>query len=471
MVNQLRQVFRTYYTRWPFWLSLGFFLFMQAISTSSSGCWPSVPEPSRQSLRLGMMFGAPMLANIVVAMVLAAHLKLQFANPRSRLAPRFAAAHLLVAGLILFAVVGVQSWHFLDAYWGPFAWDITAYAILVLAVSAWFSYLARPWHGFLWFVLLQFIVGYMAPHVAKLAIAGNTMVFSGMAGLGLALLAVLGAWIAKPREITTNAPILLSSLLSREGLRTRQQIEAKQVASSRIRTRWFDFQFRWGFRWQTTAGPLRRIVLRQVAGGFSVLGFGLFQVVYCAILFGLIHWIDPNRPLGAGSIAFNFSFFVFYFTICMFTGIWVRRWSYLAHESLYPIGRGDFVWDIQKTIAGEMAVTCISFCAGLFIGLALYCPQGPLTENIVPFLAMIVAQYLVAAGILFWMISFRRVWLTFLGMVIYGILWSIAIYNTVFVWEGFWTPNHTVLVLVAVVSSTALLHHIASRRWMRIDLA
>lgn len=98
MWQQLKQVGTTYYTRPAFWLLGGLsalfgFMMMMAVT--------GAPKHTREDF--SFMVG---MAAYPLAILIATHAKLQFAHPRSRLMPGFAAPHLFwaVVGILLAAV-------------------------------------------------------------------------------------------------------------------------------------------------------------------------------------------------------------------------------------------------------------------------------------------------------------------------------------------------------------------------------
>ena len=456
--NQLRQVLRTYTTHWLCWVTVLLWLVLH------------VQLPSASEKALDYIVWMSLMANLTLGMGIGLMLKLQFANPRARLLPGFRVAHLVAAGAIVGAAIAIEAVLVLAGGGAVAQLPLLSLTLLAIVASAWIAYLMFS-VGFLLLMPLVF-----APILAPQLFAGliqslndNPIVSAGMACAGLAALAALGVrlWTLSEEmpEYSHQIPAVWD-FTSRAGNRNRRRLEALAIARSGTQGRSLDLQFRLVLRGNTATGPLRRLLFRQLAGGFSSLSVmtGVFAVVL--ILLWLQSW--SQQPTDPGEVFF-LSFFPVKLVLSMVGGLWLRRWPYLAAESLWPLGRRDFVRDLARSMACDMAPAAGAHCAIIIVWLKLCSPQGPLGE-LLPWLALTMAQYVVAYCLMFRLVSIRRLWVLVLGILAVSGLSSALVIAALFADERFWSPVNVALAIIGTALVVALLYRRAFRRWCHVDL-
>ena len=172
----------------------------------------------------------------------------------------------------------------------------------------------------------------------------------------------------------------------------------------------------------------------------------------------------------AGSV-FLLSFLPLQMVLVMLGALWLGRWPYLARESLWPLGRRDFVRDLARSMACDMAPAAGVHCAMIVVWLKLICPQGPLTGFVLPWLALTMAQYVVVYCLMFWLVSFRRLWVVILEMLGVSVLsMALVIAGLFFADEGFWSPVNVTAAIIVTALAVTLLYRLAFRRWCHVDL-
>jgi hypothetical protein len=472
MGNQLRQVLRTYTTRRLVWVIVAFWVLTHV---SLVFWWLGTPSSLPNVKDLSQIVRSPLLAALLLGEMVGFLLKLQFANPRARLVPHFAAAHLIVAGTILAAAVGVCS--------GAIAWAggvsglaVAGFALVAMAAVVWCSYLTHVAIILLLFVLLLYAIGVASPYIAAILMDGSPRVSLTEWCAGLAAFALLGRRLLMLHEGMPEYGQQMSAsiwdLTSRTGRRNLQQFETQAIARSRLHGWLRDVEFRLVFRWLPARALLRRLVLRQLSDGF----YALFCAPYQFGLLVFLVWLQGSalRTVGGASIliypCFFLSFFPIYIAMTMMHGYLMRRWRHLARESLYPLTRNDLVGDLFRSSACDMAAVTAGQCAGIVVGLALFCPEGPLTAMALPYFAMTLGQYALAYCVILWLASFRRVWSSMLGLFAMSILSAALITAGLATGDWFSSPVNVALAVTAVVATVVVLYRLAFRRWCRVDL-
>jgi len=153
----------------------------------------------------------------------------------------------------------------------------------------------------------------------------------------------------------------------------------------------------------------------------------------------------------------------------MVGGMWLRRWPYLAPESLWPLGRRDFVRDLARSLASDMAPAAGAHCAIIIVWLELCSPQGLLGE-LPPWLALTMAQYAVAYCLMFWLVSFRRLWVLLLGSLAVSVISGALVIAALAADERFWSPVNLALAIFVTALAVAVVYRLAFRRWCHVDL-
>jgi hypothetical protein len=465
MANRLRAVFRTYTSRRSVWLLVGFWLLMHVAMVFGRG---RGSEPPAGTLPIFL------LANATLGLMLGLLVKTQFANPRARLLPHFAAAHLLAAGTIVVAAVLLDACLLVWAYSisGPAA---AAFALALIAGNAWCFCRADPVSSRL-FGILIIAVSAAPQHFAGPIQAGlsgdHPIVSAGMACFGIAILTILGVRLRGLHEempdYSRQIPDSIWDLTSRGAQRDRRRFEAEVIARAKTTGWLYDARFRLLLRWASTSGPIRRLLLRQLGSGTPGVFLALAQV---GLVFYLL-WLRPGTPGDSLEMGYAvlLSFFPVMIAMSMVGGVGLRRWPHLARESLYPLGRADFVRDLIRNSAYETGIVAAGHCAGIVAGLALFQLRAPVMAFLVPFLLLIVAQYALVGCFTLWLVSFRSFWVFILGTELAIALSAGLVAAAIFAGEAFWSPVRVAMAIALTAAAVVSLYRLTFRRWCQLDL-
>jgi len=289
--------------------------------------------------------------------------------------------------------------------------------------------------------------------------------------VGLAAMAALAARLWTRSEEMPEYSCLVPAqwdLSSQAGNRSRRRLEAQAIARLGTRDLWRDVQFRLLLRSNKPMGPWRRLLLRQLAGGF--VGLPLMVIAFAGMLSLFVSQSWLRKPVDADSV-FILSFFPQVVVLGMLGGVWQHRWPLRAPELLRPLGRRDFVRDLARSMACDIAWPAAVHCAMIFIWLKLVRPEVAPPGLLLPWLALTVAQYLVAYCLLFRLVSFRYPLVQFLGISMASVVSATLVTAALFfAAEGFWSPVNVAAAIIATGSVVALLYRLAFRRWCRLDL-
>jgi hypothetical protein len=211
---------------------------------------------------------------------------------------------------------------------------------------------------------------------------------------------------------------------------------------------------------------LRRLLLRQLAGGFSSLH--VMPVLFTTML--VVVWFQSwsQESVDAGGV-FVLSVVPMQMTLGMVGGFWLRWWPYLAHESLRPLGRRDFVRGLAISRACDTAAAAGMHCAMPVVLLGFFSPQGPhglLLRRVV----LTMAQYVAGYCVMYWLVSFRRFWVLVLGISGASFVSAALVTAALFTNGGFWPPGSLALAILATALAVAWFYRLTFRRWCRIDL-
>ena len=190
MGSKLRQVLRMYInTRWQSWMLAVFWLVM--LGEMILMCGPASYWPSKwrvQLLEIGVR--ALVMPTFWLGLAVASLLKLQFANPRARLLPGFAAPHLIVAGATIAAAVAGSTWAIVwtSAAPGP---AVAALVVVEMTAAVCLAYLGCAGVFVLWLILVVITLGDGGRFVAALILEDNPVITVTGLCVGLALLAAV----------------------------------------------------------------------------------------------------------------------------------------------------------------------------------------------------------------------------------------------------------------------------------------
>ncbi|MCX7427941.1 MAG: hypothetical protein NTW96_20225 [Planctomycetia bacterium] len=460
--NQLRQVLRTYAKQWLCWVIVASWLGTQFTLLT----WPSL----RPAERLSHAMMTPLMGDLFLGIVMGAMLKLQFANPRARLLPGFAAAHLVVGGVIIGVAVAIKA--ALVSTWAGAGAQLALLSLTLVAIVAavWIGYWMSVAGSYLLIVLI-FAAVFAPQYGAGLiqVLSDRPIVSVGIMCVGLAALAALGARLRtlheEMSEYSRQVPMRWD-LASRAGNRDRRRWEAQVIARSPTQGWLRDAEFRLVLRDGAPMSTLRRLLLRQLAGGFSSLH--VMPVLFTTMLFVVWFQSWSQESVDAGKVLV-LSFFPMQMALGIVGGWWLRCWPYFAHESLRPLGRRDFVSDVAISRACDTAAAAGMHCAMLVVWLGFFSAQGP-HGLLLRWVVLTMAQYVVGYCVMYWLVSFRRFWVLVLGTSGASFVSAALVTAALFTNGGFWPPGSLALAIIATALAVASLYRLAFRRWCRIDL-
>jgi hypothetical protein len=462
--NQLRQVVRMYTTHWVFWVAAASWLGMQLALLG----WPSVPPVERLSHNMT----SPLMGDLFLGIMMGAMLKLQFANPRARLLPGFAAAHLVVAGTIVASAMAIKVVLVSPLAGAGEQLALLSLAVIPIVVATWTVHLMSSAGFFLLFglIIAKVVAGQYVAELIQLLI-DRPIVPLGITCVGLAALAALDVRLWALHEEMREYPLQIPdrwNLMSRAGNRDRRRLETQVFARASFQGWLRDVEFRFVVRGGASISPWRRVMLRQLSSGFSCLSVMVAVFTMMPPLLYVQSW--QRNPVDAHGV-FLLSFIPLLMALSMLGGVWLQRWPHLARESLLPLGRRDFVRDVALSMACDMAAAAAAHCAMLVVGLELLWPQGPSHGLLLPWVALTVAQYVVGYCVVFWLLSFRHFWGFVLPVAVANAILASLVAAALSVKGEFWSPvNLALATLVTALAVGWLLCRLAFRRWCRIDL-
>jgi hypothetical protein len=455
-LNQLGQVFRTYCTRLYYWYFFGAWLFFMVLLIPTSQNPVANPD-----------FIFPLVfANWFVGFVVASQIKYHFANPMARLLPGFALAHMIVAVVIVGSAVVIES--AITAQARSVSFFATAgFSLLVLVCILLHFYFLRAAFAIL-FPVLMLTALYAPKYVAAPVIYGDPVVSAALFCIGLGLIVLLGVRLltlneARPEYSKQPSPYD-SDITSRPAGRGRRRAESQAVFSGHS---WRDFLFKLVFRRLPAWGPLRRLLLFQVAFGFP----GLYVPLGVALLYCLSFLEKPPSPPAHGTInvapAFDpLSFGVLMFSVLLLESgglgaFWLARWPYLVRESLLPRSRGTFVRDLLRSSLLDIVLVGSGLSTASSYLLQIGQPHG---FTLVFFASLI--QYVLMGSMMFLVISCRdSLLLVVIGILVTDILSTTFLTSAVYSsgWIGAAALSVTSFVIIVGICGLAFW------RWSNVD--
>ncbi len=419
-----------------------------------------------------MMIALLLVSNLMLARMLSGMLELQFANLQARLAPAYAGAHLVVAGGIAGTAIAIEA-VLVSAWMGPTGL-LAQISLSVLAIGGgvWIAYSRSTLGSGLYTAAI--CVSFVAPTYVEavvLTLGERPVASLGIACIGLAAMAALGTRLWMFREEVPEYPRQLAidrDLTSWIDDRSRQRFEAQVIARSWTRGWLRDVQFRLVLRGSTATSPWRRLLLRQVVNGFPCLSAMAMVFVYILFIFLFQSW--RGRSFG-GDNGFLLSFFPLLMALIVQVVSWDRCWPYLARELLRPVGRKDFIGDLARFMAFDMAGAAAVHCAMLVVWLKLLSPLGTAEGLLLPWLVLTMAQYAVAYCLMFWLLTSRNVWGLILGFAAACLIPTVMVHLGLSLAEhNQWSPLGLAAAIIVTILAMASLYHIAFRRWCCADL-
>ena len=461
MANRIRAALLTYTTRRDFWLSAGLWLFLVIIAA-----FARAPEALLMIL----------FANAILGTLLVQHVASQFANPRARLLPRFAAAHLLVAGAMAVAMVAVPAGMVApgDAGSGFF---MAGFGLALLALGAWSFYRGDTVLSRVMFALVLagiIAIQYVAEGIPAYLVRGNPIVSLAALGIGLVGLGTLGMRLRRLSEgmpeYSRRAFTLPPDSKSREGKRAWRQWEGQQISRSKAKGWLHDTQFRLLLRRADATGSLRRFLLRRITAGFyGPFGAPLLFVNALAIVWWS-GWVERSPGSSPTEMISYWALFAIFMGVNLLATSWLAHWPYLARELLYPLSRKDFVRDLIGTSAFDTAALAAGWYGGILVGLALFRSQEPIFPIALSYVATTLPAFLVACLSTLWLASLRSLWLAVCGILFVGVLSLAMVLAASAATEQLSRPASLTLVVVMTAAVVAGLYWVTFRRWCRVDL-
>lgn len=466
--NQLFQVLRAYATHSTSRILLGLWLFFHGCIWVA-GFLGQVQGDQQLPTMLTVML---LVSNLILGRMLSGMLQWQFANLQARLAPNYAGSHLVVAGGIAGAAIATEA-VLVSAWTGPTGLLAQlSLSVLAISIGAWTTYSSSPLGS------LLYVTAIFAPVIAQTYVAAamevltdRPLVSLGIGGVGLLTLAALGVRLRTFREDMREGPQELAldrDLTSRTDDHSRRRREAQVIARSRT-TGWLrDAQFRLVLRRSAGTHPWRRLLLRQAASGFSCVS--AMTMVFSYILFVLLFQSLRGRSTG-GDNGFVLIFGPLLTTLIMQAVSWDQYWPNLARESLRPVSRKDFIGDLARSMALDMAGAAAAHCALLVVWLKLFSPQGAVHGLLLPWLALTVVQYVLAYCLMLWLLTFRSLWALLLGFAAACGIPTVLVVSALSLTEhNLWSPLGLAVAIIVTALGSVLLYQSAFRRWCYAEL-
>ena len=469
MWQRLRLVALTYFTRKLMLLFLGLYLLMTlpfVFLANSRG--------DQFSREIAMLL-PKLFFEMYVGFLVGAHLKQQFASPRSRLMPGFVGPHLLVATLLF---VGVVAWTVLPVWGNPNASSIglSAIAIHLGMLGLWLG--CSPNAAGIMAALLSFILpttavgralvleiatgaepilalSLISAHVASLLLLFNHLVWMDEDDPDYSKVQSFDAWdmrAATQRNLQRNVSLsghwMLAALAASATGRL-ERATAVPATTSRQRVALFGLGDNWpsSFLMNMIVIVLMEVVLLLVMGGRDSIQSA--QKFRSALLMPMIF-----------SLAFVWGQWM----------PWMQRWPRLGYESLRPVSRHDWVWEngiaIAKTIARNQAV--VTLLQVLIVAFVL--PKFLTDPSLWEALIWISGCQVLMFGLCTWVASFGSLLLASLLLgPCFVVLIALWVGPPTLLQSGWGIPLTIGLSLVVSLIGVAVCR-IAFRRWCRIDL-
>ena len=458
-LNQLAQVFRTYYTRLYCWYCFGSWLFIMMVVLLGTS-----RDPVANSHFVLLFF---VFANWCVGIVVASQIKYHFANPSARLLPGFAVAHMIVAGAIVGSAVVIESVTIAHACSVSF-FALAGFSLLVLACIVLHFYFVRAASAIL-FVALAIALIYVPEYLAAPIIYGSPLVSAASFCIGLGLIVLLGMRLVtlneEMPEYSRQPSPCQSDITPRPAGRGQRRAQSQITVNGYY---WRDLLFRLVFHRLPAWGPLRRFLLFQVAFGFA----GLYVPLFVALLYCLSFLEKPRTPAVHGTIDVTPTFDPLSFAVLIFSifllqsailcGLWLTRWPYLARESLLPRTRGTFVRDLLRSSFFDVLLVSIGLST-----VSTYLLHTARPQEFLPIFSVSLIQYVLMGSMMFFLLSCRdSLLLVVIGMLLTDILSTTLLSSAVYSsgWIGSAALSVASFVIIAGFCGLAFW------RWSNVDL-
>jgi hypothetical protein len=418
-------------------------------------------------------------------MLLIEHLHMQFANPRSRLLPGFAASHLAVASMIVGASVMIPAIMFAL----PSGGSVVGFGGMSLAATvagAWCICRDRngnnalstlSWLFFLYVIFRPWISSAIAQwhvdwSIRAIAVDGNAglTLFAWCAGL-------LGAaWLgtrltSSRREMPArsgHAEVCLSNQ-STELSRRARHLSRNQPRNRDVtrQGRFRDRQLRAVARWTRPDSTLHRILLRQIASG--VWDAYATLLVLPLILSVVFLFESPSGRESGLSSSLLMPGVLFLSAFITLTAMWFQLWPHLARESLYPQGRKAFVRELLVANACAATVLCLGIGSTWLAASQLFEATHSQTATTSSEICAMLPAILVICCAVPWAASFRNLFAAVLGMLLVAACAILVRHLAAKIIEEYSWPVSLVLVSTLTASTVAGAFWITFQRCCRLE--
>ncbi len=465
MWGRLKSVAMTYVMRKLFWIFAGLYLFglpiMVSLLTKNSDT--SALGGAFQSLFIGAYF----------CFLAGAHLKQQFANPRSRTLPGFGAPHLVVSvGLVALVTMVTASCAAMHS-------ATTCLGTIAIAVHV--NFLAHrlgsnPSNPSAWIFVVT-VVG-MADSMGRglgiAIITGQepTLAIALLVGHACGLLLLLDDMLKLDEDSPSYQVVVNFNAWDMRVPAQRALIRNMSQRDSRY-LRLVSWASRKRLERATSAPATtsaQRIALFGLGDNWpSPLLFNQFAVAAIAIFF---LWLIGGRNSIRTAHELSLLMRIFLVAIMAFVwGIWFmwgQRWSRLGYESLRPVSRAEWVWENGVSIGKTVALNhCIAALLQVLI-VAVVLPEFLHDPSVWLVLMFATGVQVLAFGLFAFVSSFGS--MLAMGMVM-GML------STALMIPGAFMPGDNGLNVALMFALTGFaiaigsaLIGLAFRRWCRMDL-
>ncbi len=437
------------------------------------------PDADRTE-RVSSYLVAVLIPTMILGPWLGLHLKQQFADPRSRLLPGFAKAHLATAACLIVILTSLPLLGILRHGWEALA---TALAIQ-LAACAWCLWMIQLNSGTMMFLPIAVYFGatYGASPATQtvlaemilppsLTVSSIMLLGAGVVGLtGYAMrLATLHEGMREYGIVVTQE--MVWNVSSRSNNRVWQQMQGRAVSKSAFLWWAFDRQFAFPMRRLPKHWLIRSVVLLQISRNFA--SYWIIPLTPAVFFAGAVSPSFVSGNTSAASIVIPFLISVMVIVSLMTVIMqWFQHWRWYSTELLRPLPRNRFIAAIFTAFAVDGAVTLallLLFLAGA-VSQGWTIPGFSNLENSLLCSTHIVAHFATSFSLSVWLLSSRKTRSLIVALpasaITHGILTalSIGLGPELF---GVTLPS----VLVGSVGFSTLVMVLAWQEWNSIEFA
>jgi hypothetical protein len=471
------QVTMTYTRPWAlrFWF----------ICTVAFVTWIAVVQKVNYAARFAvLMLGGSLAA--WAGPIVAAHVKEQMADWRSRLTPGYRTPHLLVAAAIFVLGVGGITWYAVyrlneipaEVGWPSIPVSLYGFFALILLATTLLAWMAHSQSVIFIFVVMGSTAIALIPRgqeIIRQMVAGErhglawTIMAASMAGLVL-----LWCRLARMHEE-------MGEYWKLETFNTRLRVamtgDRYMRRAAALETGWLAGAARGVYRLDrvtniSAASFWRRARHWTLVVNNAHANWTLSLMIAVGIMLVYYFGVDHRRNTQIGLLVAIPAFLSLVIPILMATATWPHRWFVIADESLRPVAsRATFLCEQAAAKAMEVVsfwfwLTLGAYLPGLFI-----CPDLILSRPTAAALVLNLATQVFLFGVAVWMLHLRRSWFINFG----AMIGSLIISGALLAWQIggekqalMRTPSPIWAVVMVVVGTLIILD--AYRRWKITDL-